>query len=83
MNCGRDLGVRPEFEPCSVTRKLCSLESDSAFPNFSLCLSMLGSKVTEVPFGSISLWFVLLLVPANAALGSPAGFVLAFSTPSD
>lgn len=49
----------------------------------SAAVSMLGSKVTEVPFGSISLWFFLLLVPANAVLGSWAGFVLGFSTPSD
>lgn len=45
-----------------------ALEAIQPSPTFLSAASMLGSKVTEVPFGSISLWFVLLLVPANAML---------------
>ena len=60
-----------------------ALEVIQPSQTFLSAVSMLGSKVTEVPCGSFSLWLVLLLVPANAVLGSPAGFVLGFSTPSD
>lgn len=73
--CGLDLSLNPTVLPdnCAALK---------AFPPSGTFLSALNEvtafKVTEVPFGSHSLWFFLLLVPANAVLGSPGRFYVGF-----
>lgn len=83
VNCSGALGLDLSLNLAVLPGNCAALEAIQPSQTFLSAVSMLGSKVTEVPFGSISLWFFLLLVPANAALGSRVGFVLGFSTHSD
>lgn len=55
-----------------------ALEPIQPSQTFLSAINMVGSEVTEVPFDSNSLWFFLLLVPANAVLGSWAGLCWVF-----
>lgn len=71
--CGLDLSVNLAALPYNCA----TLEALPRSRPF-LSLTVVGFKVEEVPFGSHPLWFFLLLVPANAVLGTPGRFRVVF-----
>lgn len=71
--CGLDLSVNLAALPDNCA----TLEALPRSRPF-LSLTVVGFKVEEVPFGSHPLWFFLLLVPANAVLGTPGRFRVVF-----